>query len=425
MVKLKMKAFTALCVSLLALPAWGQGAADAEKGQRGPGVPDFAVRTGYKVTVALPQLTNARFMEFDSNGILYVSQPDTGKITSFRNKPDGTLEKIADVLTGKQTVHGMCFFDGWLWYTTTGAIYKGKVRADGSGLDSITTVIPDGQLPHHGSHWWRPILVDENGFYTSLGDPGNITNVDGDKIDPSVANGRPSTVALVEEREKIWHFNLDGSGKALFASGIRNTEKYRFRPGTKEVWGCDHGSDNFGGPLGEVASRTQPVTNMLPGDELNHYEQGKFYGHPYIVGNGIPRIEYQNRPGVDILALSAKTTTPAYLFGAHWANNGFCFLTKDTFPNHKGDMFVAFHGSWNDTTLAGYRIERVMFDPLSGQPIGSMRIVNTLDPRGRPSLASPVDCCEAPDGTILFSVDTGVNRRGNMGTIYRISPADK
>jgi glucose/arabinose dehydrogenase len=397
---------------------------DADKGQRGEGVPNFTVRTGYKVTVALPSLVNARFMEFDSNGTLYVSQPDSGKITSFRAKPDGTLDKIADVVTGKRTVHGMCFYDGWLWFTTTGSINKGKIRADGSGLDDIATVIPDGQLPTGGAHWWRPILVDENGFYTGLGDPGNITDVDGDRIDPSVANGRPSTVPHVEEREKLWHFNLDGSGKTLFVSGIRNTEKLRFRPGTKEVWGCDHGSDNFGGPLGEVAGRNQPVTDMLPGDELNHYVEGHFYGHPYVVGNNIPRIEYQKRP--DILDLEKKTTAPAFLFGPHWANNGWCFLTKDTFPNQKGDLFVAFHGSWNSTKLVGYRIERVIFDQLSGQPVGSMRIVSTIDPSGRPSLASPVDCCEAPDGTILFSVDTGVNRGARTtGAIYRISPADK
>jgi glucose/arabinose dehydrogenase len=136
-----------------------------------------------------------------------------------------------------------------------------------------------------------------------------------------------------------------------------------------------------------------------------------------------PDAPTEPRPKIPtIVELEAKTTPPQWLFGPHWANNGFCWITKDTFPNHKGDMFVAFHGSWNDTTLVGYRIEHVLFDPLTGRPYGSQRIVSTIDPAGRPSLASPVDCVECPDGSILFSVDTGVNRRGTMGSIYRISP---
>jgi glucose/arabinose dehydrogenase len=398
----------ALAVAVLPTPLLAADPAEATKGQRGPGVPEFIVRTGYKVTVALDRLQNARFMEFDGHGTLYVSQPNNGAITSFRTKQDGTLEQIGRVVTGSPTVHGMCFYKGWLWYTTSGTVCKGKVREDGSGLDEVTTVIPDGAVPKGGAHWWRSILVDDDGFYTSLGDPGNITDVDSDS-DP-----------LTRDREKIWHFKPDGSGKELFCSGIRNTEKLRFRPGTKEIWGCDHGSDNFGGPLGEQAGRTQPVTNMLPGDELNHYEQGKFYGHPFVVGNNIPRIEFQNHP--KILELEAKTTPPAWLNGAHWANNGHAFVTKDLFPGLKGDLLIAFHGSWNDTTLVGYRIQRVMFDQLTGLPMGAQRIVSTLtEPAtGRPQvLGRPVDLAEAPDGTILFSVDAPTGR------IYRISPADK
>jgi glucose/arabinose dehydrogenase len=392
--------------------------ASAAKGTRGEGVPAFAVRSGYKVTLAAGSVANARFMEFDNQGILYLSQPDAGRITSYKYNNDGTVTKIADVVTGKRTVHGMHFFNGWLWFTTSGSIHKGKVRPDGSGLDELTDVIKDnGTLPSGGAHWWRPILVDSTGFYTEIGDPGNITDVDDTGLDPSERTPRPRTDELTKQREKIWRFNLDGTGKTLFAGGTRNTEKLRFRPGTSEVWGCDHGSDNFGGPLGEQAGRNQPVTDFLPGDELNLYEQGKFYGHPYIVGNNIPRIEFHKR--ADILAVAKKATPPALTFGAHWANNGFTFLEKDGL-GMKGDMLVAFHGSWNDTTLSGYRIQRVMFDAASGRPVGSVPLVITLTEDGRRSLASPVDVAEAPDGSVLFTTDVGPNRRG-PGAIYRLS----
>jgi glucose/arabinose dehydrogenase len=144
---------------------------------------------------------------------------------------------------------------------------------------------------------------------------------------------------------------------------------------------------------------------------LNHYEEGKFYGHPFIVGNRLPRIEYHQRP--DILELAAKTEPPAWSFGAHWAANSFTFLTKTHFPGHQGDMFVACRGSWNRSVPDGYRVERVLFDQVTGRPYGSLTIVKTLSPENR-VLARPVDCVEAPDGSVLFTCDT-TNR------IYRIS----
>jgi glucose/arabinose dehydrogenase len=55
-----------------------------------------------------------------------------------------------------------------------------------------------------------------------------------------------------------------------------------------------------------------------------------------------------------------------------------------------------------------------MFDQLTGRPCGQMTIVDCsgegTNRRNRP--ARPVDCCEAPDGTVLFSSDepTGLYR---------------
>jgi glucose/arabinose dehydrogenase len=75
---------------------------------------------------------------------------------------------------------------------------------------------------------------------------------------------------------------------------------------------------------------------------------------------------------------------------------------------------VACRGSWNSSVRVGYRIERVLFDDVTGKPYGSLRIVNTLNVEGTNYLARPVDCVEAPDGTVLFSSDV-TNR------IFRIS----
>jgi len=374
------------------LPALTRAAPPA--GTRGPGVPEFTVRPGYRVTaaVAADDLPECRFIEFGDNGTLYVSMPGQGEILGLRDTDgDGRFDQKQAFVTGKKTVHGMQFVDGWLWFTTSGAIYKARDTNGDGKADEVVTVL-DG-LVSGGGHWFRTILVTPEGFYTSIGDAGNIS----DQADT--------------DRQKIWHYDLDGKNKKLFASGLRNTEKLQLRPGTDEVWGADHGSDNYGQPLGEKGKR-QPFTDLNPPDEFNHYVQGGFYGHPFITGNRVPRFEYIKRP--DIIELGEKTIPPAWPTGPHWANNGFTFLRKNTFPDHQGDAFIAFHGSWNSSVPVGYCISRVLFDEVTGKPYGELKIVDCLQD-GKEVLARPVDCAEAPDGTILFSCD-------QPKMIYRISP---
>lgn len=360
-------------------------------------VPEFSIRSGYCVTVALPDLPGARFLESGPGGFVYVSLPREGRIVSTRDtNGDGVLEIIGDFVTGMPTVHGMCRHGDWLWFTQTGAIHRGR-DTDGDGTaDEVVTVLEDGLLPSGGGHWWRSILVTDEYLYTSIGDAGNITD------------------QMETERQKIWRFRHDGSEKTLFASGLRNTEKLRLRPGTDEVWGCDHGSDWYGRPIGD-AQGMQPVTDHNPPDELNHYVAGGFYGHPFIVGKILPRIEYYERP--DIIELASKTTPPAWGFGAHWAVNGFTFLDGESVPaSHRGDIFAALHGSWNSVKRVGYGIERILFDDETGLPYGALRIVTTLGGDGREVLARPVDCLVDVDGTVLFSCD-------HTGRIYRIHMA--
>ena len=352
------------------------------------GVPKFDVRDGYRVTLAAQDFGQARFLQLGENGTLYVSQPNEGSISTLKKQSDGTYKKIGEFTSDKDSVHGMDFKNGWLWFTQSGTIWKGRdTNGDGKADEEIKVL--DG-LPQGGGHWWRSICVTDTGFFTSIGDTGNITDL------------------TDSDREKVWFYNLDGSGKKLWSSGIRNTEKLRYRPGTTELYGADHGSDWYGKPLGDTEGN-QPITNRVPDDEFNHYVEGGFYGHPFIVSNGLPRLEFKDRP--DIVELAAKTTLPAWPVGPHWATNGFTFAQTNGL-GAKGDAFIACHGSWNASQKQGYRIERVMFDPQTGQPMGAQSIVSTLD--GQNVLGRPVDCTEESDGSILFSTD-------DTNKIYRIS----
>ncbi len=389
-----------------------------------PEIAKFVVREGYKVTVAVPRLDNARFMEFGPDGMLYVSRPRVGDIVALKDVDgDGVYDSSSQYLDGVEGVHAMCYYDKALWFATSGVIFKGEDE-DGNGIaNNIIEVISD--LPSGATHWWRSLLVTDDGIFTSIGDSGNI-------------NEEEST-----DRQKIWRFSHTGGDKTLWSSGVRNTEKLRLRPGTKEIWGIDHGSDSIGNSMGETAE-SFPLTDSNPPDELNMYEQGKFYGHPFITGAMWPRPEYEKRE--DIIAIAARTVAPKLKLGAHWAANGFTFVdpkineaTKGLSADASGDLFAACRGSWNRSSRDGYQVVRVLFDKdqkmtdqlntiagagpgqgklgVGGRPIGVQVIVSTLDATNKDELkplARPVDCVQAPDGSILFTSDQPVGR------IYRL-----
>ena len=63
--------------------------------------------------------------------------------------------------------------------------------------------------------------------------------------------------------------------------------------------------------------------------------------------------------------------------------------------------------------LACYSVDRVLFEKETGKHYGMLTIVKCIDKDNKP-LGRPVDCTEAPDGSILFADDAA-------GVVYRIS----
>jgi glucose/arabinose dehydrogenase len=366
--------------------------------------PEIWVRQGYELSVAVNSELKPRHMALGPYGTLYYSTTPGEQIIAAKDKDnDGYFESLTEFHKSGSTVYNVLWNDGWLWYSENGAIYKLKDSNDDGIADEKLTVFPEGSLPSGGGHSWRPILIHKDRLYTSIGDGGNIS----DQVET--------------DRQKIWSFDLDGKNKKLWSSGIRNTEKLVIRPGTDEIWGMDHGSDWFGKELGDDRD-LQPITDYNPPCEMNKYIEGGFYGHPFIVGNKLPRYEYMNRE--DIIELAAKTIVPEWCSGAHWAPNGMMFYTGDQFPEeHKGDAFVAYHGSWNRSVKSGYQVTRVLFE--NGKPYGEKAYVKFIT-SDQKVLGRPVDVIQAPDGTLLISEDGSEEVDGfKQNIIYRLKYTGK
>ena len=114
--------------------------------------------------------------------------------------------------------------------------------------------------------------------------------------------------------------------------------------------------------------------------------------------------------------LAGKVIIPDVLVQSHSATLNLCFYTGDQFPAEcKGDIFAAFHGSWNRTRRTGYKIARVPFDHSTGKVLGEYDdfVTGFVAPDGH-VWGRPVGITVAKDGALLFSED------GN-GAIWRVS----
>ena len=63
-------------------------------------------------------------------------------------------------------------------------------------------------------------------------------------------------------------------------------------------------------------------------------------------------------------------------------------------------------------------MQRIMFDQVTGRPIGSLTLVDCVSSANNRRVARPVDCAEAPDGSILFTSD-------EPAALYRITKSEK
>ncbi|MFT5188899.1 MAG: glucose/arabinose dehydrogenase [Verrucomicrobiales bacterium] len=357
-------------------------------------VPDGVwVREGYKLTVAVDALKSPRFLAFGPNNTLYVSTPKEGKVYACKDADgNGSYESMTTFIEGrdpKMIPQGIQWHDDDLWLAQLDAVTKHR-DTDGDGkADKMVQVLGPEDVPtgEKSGHSWRALLIHNDKIYTHVGDQTNATD---EPIDAS-------------ERKKIWTFNLDGSDKKLFSSGVRNSEKLAVRPGTDEVWGVDHDIDTFASKLeGEKTAKFgQPITDHNPPAELNHYQEGHFYGHPWIVGKNQPNLNFLDHP--KLIEYASMSTIPEWLMPAHCSANSLTFYTGDKIPDAKGDAFVAQKGGWNATKKVGYRLSRILFE--DGHPYGELKMVSFLD--SDKVLGRPVDCAQAPDGSIIFSDDTG------------------
>jgi glucose/arabinose dehydrogenase len=245
---------------------------------------------------------------------------------------------------------------------------------DGASAGQATPIVSN--LPD-GGHSTRTIVFGADGkLYVSIGSSCNVCK----EKDP--------------RRAAVVRYNADGTGEDIFATGLRNSVGLAWHPTTKELWGTDNGRDMLG--------------DDVPPDEINIIRQGQNYGWPNCYADRVPDAEFGSPE------FCRKTEPPVAKLQAHSAPLGLAFYTGTQFPKeYHGDLFVAFHGSWNRSKKTGYKVVRLR---IGNGRVNDVRdfITGWLSPDGREEvLGRPVDLVVGKDGGLYLSDDAA-------GVIYRI-----
>jgi glucose/arabinose dehydrogenase len=331
---------------------------------------------GFSATI-LVKVPGARSMALSDKGTLFVgTQRGKGEVYAVRN-PFGASPQVVTVATGLTMPNGVAFHDGALYVAEPKRILR--IPRIEERLDSPPTPeVAVADLPFKSmQHAWKYIGFGPDGkLYVPVGVPCNICN------EPDFG--------------LILRMNPDGTGREVFARGIRNSVGFTWHPTTGEMWFTDNGRDMLG--------------DDVPPCELNRAPKpGLDFGYPYCHGGSIPD------PELGKLGRCEDAVAPAQPLGPHVAPLGLRFYTGSMFPaEYRNQIFIAEHGSWNRSKEAGKTGHRVSLVRLKDGKATSYETFMDGFLDGDTALGRPVDIMVAPDGALLVSDDTA-------GAVYRIA----
>jgi glucose/arabinose dehydrogenase len=295
------------------------------------------------------------------------------RITLLRDaNGDGVAETREIFMEGLNQPFGMALVGDTFYVGNTDGVMAfpysavaDRITAPGRKLLSLK---PSG-------HWTRSLLPSADGtkLYVGVGSFSNIAE---------------TGMAVEDGRAAIYELDLAAGTSRIFASGLRNPVGLAWEPRTGVLWTVVNERDGLG--------------DETPPDYLTSVRDGGFYGWPYCywgktVDDRVPQDA----------AMVAKAITPDYALGGHTASLGLCWLPAGTLPGFPEGMAIGQHGSWNRSTLSGYKVVFVPF--ANGRPSGPPRDILSgfLAPDERESYGRPVGVTLAADGALLVADDVG------------------
>lgn len=332
---------------------------------------------GFAANVYAGGLQGPRFMALGPDGAIYVAERGAGQIVRLPDVDgDGIADGVEVYATGLDSPHSLVYHeDAWYVGVPTGVV---RLRdTDGDGRADEQAAVVDG-VPGDGNHRTRTVLFLPDGrMVLSVGSSCNVC-VEED----------PRRAAI------LVYDSAGGENERIYASGLRNAVGLALHPESGELWATNNGRDLLG--------------DELPPENVYIIREGADYGWPACHSGDIVDPDFGSE------GACAGVGQPVVEMQAHSAPLGLTFYDGETFPEeYRGDLFIAFHGSWNRSEPTGYRVVRLPFT--GGESADGVVDFATgwLDEASGDVPGRPVDVLVGADGALYVSDDKG-------GYIYRI-----
>ena len=285
---------------------------------------------------------------------------------------DGIAEKRSTFMEGLNQPFGMALIGDTFYVGNTDGVVAFPYPP---GADRITATGRKLVTFKPGGHWTRSLLPspDRRKLYAGV---GSLTNIADEGME------------VEEGRAAIYELDLASGSSRIFASGLRNAVGLAWEPITGMLWTVVNERDGLG--------------DETPPDYLTSVRDGGFYGWPYCYWGQTVDDRVPQDP-----AMVAKAIRPDYALGGHTASLGLCWVPAGTLPGFPDGMAIGQHGSWNRSTLSGYKVVFVPFE--NGRPSGPARDILSgfLAPDERESYGRPVGVTLGPDRSLLVADDVG------------------
>jgi len=347
---------------LLVLPSGDVLVAEAtEVSRSAKGVFDYAMVSTMKRAAAMGDSANRISLLRDTDG-------------------DGVAETQAVFMDGLRQPFGMAVLDSNFYVgNTDGVVVFPYIE----GTSRITA--PGRKLIDFkpGGHWTRSLLPSPDGQKLYAG-VGSLSNIGDEGLEAE------------DGRAAIYELDPATGSSRIFASGLRNPVGLAWEPSTGALW--------------TVVNERDGIGDETPPDYLTAVRDGGFYGWPYCYWGQTA----DHRVPQDAKAV-ASALKPDYALGGHTASLGLCWVPAGTLPGFPEGMAIGQHGSWNRSTLSGYKLVFVPFE--NGRPSGPLRDILSgfLSPDERVSYGRPVGVALGVDRRSLLMADDVGN------TIWRVT----
>src|SRR5271163_2626891 len=328
-----------------------------------PAEAGLSVPPHFTVRLFAAGLSGPRLLRVAPNGDIFVAETRENRIRVLRAADGADNPSENQVFaSGLDRPFGIAFYPAgddpqWIYVANNNSVVRiayrnGDLKARG-GAQIIVARLTEST----GGHSTRDVAFSKDGkrMFISVGSGSNVAE-DMSKKSPDAIrlweadHGRGAAWDSEMNRADILVTEAEGKQPLhTFATGIRNGVGLAVDPNTGELWTSTNERDGLG-------------DDLVP-DYITHVKEGGYYGWPwYYLGNHEDPRHAGERPD-----LAGQAIVPDVLLQSHSASLEIAFYNAATgvsaFPaEYRGDIFAAFHGSWNRNSRTGYKVVSVRLD---------------------------------------------------------------